>query len=123
MRTPILVSPVLVGNSEPKGARTPAVNVQAGGSNPPTFGGGGDGAGGHHPLIEGLIKALPTSGEDWPPEQRRRCAGTRLNATLGRDTVRILSAGPKDAAWKLRAEHRSPKWTTCWNELPHVRAG
>jgi DNA polymerase V len=47
----------------------------------------------------------------------------KLNATLGRDTVRILGAGPKDAAWKLRAEHRSPRWTTCWNELPHVRAG
>ena len=47
----------------------------------------------------------------------------RLNATLGRDTVRVLGAGPKDAAWKLRAEHRSPRWTTRWDELPRVRAG
>jgi DNA polymerase V len=46
----------------------------------------------------------------------------KLNATLGRDTVRILGAGPKDAAWKLRAEHRSPRWTTRWEELPKVRA-
>jgi DNA polymerase V len=46
----------------------------------------------------------------------------KLNATLGRDTVRILGAGPKDAAWKLRAEYRSPRWTTRWNELPKVRA-
>jgi DNA polymerase V len=45
-----------------------------------------------------------------------------LNADLGRDTVRVLSAGPKAAAWKLRAEHRSPRWTTRWGELPRVRA-
>ncbi len=45
-----------------------------------------------------------------------------LNATLGRDTVRILGAGPKDAAWKLRAEYRSPRWTTRWDELPKVRS-
>ena len=47
----------------------------------------------------------------------------KLNATLGRDTIRILGAGPKDAAWKLRAEYRSPRWTTRWNELPRVKAG
>ena len=46
----------------------------------------------------------------------------KLNATLGRDTVRILGAGPKDAAWKLRAEHRSPRWTTRWDELPRVQS-
>ena len=46
----------------------------------------------------------------------------KLNATLGRDTVRILGAGPKDAAWKLRAEHRSPRWTTRWDELPRATA-
>lgn len=31
----------------------------------------------------------------------------QANATLGRNTVRILGAGPKEAAWKLRAEHAS----------------
>ncbi len=46
----------------------------------------------------------------------------KLNATLGRDAVRILGAGPKNAVWKLRAEHRSPRWTTRWNELPRARA-
>ena len=58
-------------------------------------------------------------------ERRERVWKTvdRLNATLGRGTVRILSAGPKDAAWKLRAEYRSPRWTTRWEELPSVRAG
>jgi DNA polymerase V len=47
----------------------------------------------------------------------------KLNATLGRDTIRVLGAGPRDAAWKLRAEHRSPRWTTRWDELPRVNAG
>ena len=46
----------------------------------------------------------------------------KLNATLGSDTVRILGAGPKDAAWRLRAEHRSPRWTTRWDELPTATA-
>ena len=58
-------------------------------------------------------------------ERRERVWKTvdRLNATLGRGTVRILSAGPKDAAWKLRAEYRSQRWTTRWEELPRVQAG
>ena len=30
--------------------------------------------------------------------------------------------GPKDAAWRLRAEHRSPRRTTRWDELPRVRS-
>ncbi|MBB5319480.1 Y-family DNA polymerase [Tunturibacter empetritectus] len=57
-------------------------------------------------------------------EKRERAwkAMDKLNTTLGRDTVRILGAGPTDAAWKLRAEHRSPRWTTRWDELPRVRS-
>ncbi len=57
-------------------------------------------------------------------EKRERAwrAMDKLNATLGRDAVRILGAGPKDAAWKLRAEHRSPRWTTRWDELPRAKA-
>ena len=57
-------------------------------------------------------------------ERRERAWKTvdQLNATLGRGTVRILSAGPKESAWKLRAEYRSPRWTTRWDELPKVSA-
>ena len=56
-------------------------------------------------------------------ERRERAWRTmdKLNATLGRNTVRILGAGPKESAWRLRAEHRSPRWTTRWDELPRVR--
>ena len=57
-------------------------------------------------------------------ERRERAWRTmdQLNAVLGRDTVRILSAGTKEGSWKLRAAHRSPRWTTRWDELPQVRA-
>lgn len=57
-------------------------------------------------------------------ERRERAWKTvdQLNAKLGRGTVRVLAAGPKDAAWKLRAEYRSPRWTTRWEELPVVRS-
>ncbi|WP_255424384.1 DUF4113 domain-containing protein [Acidipila sp. EB88] len=57
-------------------------------------------------------------------ERRERVWRTmdKLNATLGRGTVRILGAGPKDALWKLRAEYRSPRWTTRWEEVPKVLA-
>lgn len=34
--------------------------------------GGGGGGDGHHPLIEGLIKALPRAGEEWTIEARRK---------------------------------------------------
>ena len=62
---------------------------------------------------------------DLDRERRERVWRTmdKLYATLGRDTIRVLGAGPRDAAWKLRAEHRSPRWTTRWDELPRVNAG
>jgi DNA polymerase V len=45
----------------------------------------------------------------------------KLNAPLGRDTVRVLGAGPKRGRLEAQAEHRSPRWTTRWDELPEVR--
>lgn len=35
-------------------------------------GNGGDGGDGHHPLIDGLIKALPTAGKPWSLEARKK---------------------------------------------------
>ncbi len=58
----------------------------------------------------------------------------RLMATLdtinrghGRNTIRIAAASPMDLkpcrTWHLRSDHRSPRWTTRWDELPiaHTR--
>lgn len=60
------------------------------------------------------------------PDRERRdkawSTADAINAMLGRDAVRVLSAGTKKAGWQLRADYRSPRWTTRWDELPQVRA-
>jgi DNA polymerase V len=45
-----------------------------------------------------------------------------LNATFGRHTVQVASAG-LEKPWKMRQNHRSPSFTTRWTELPVVSAG
>ena len=44
-----------------------------------------------------------------------------INGKLGRGTVPVLSAGLQPAG-ALRSAHRSPRWTTNWNEIPQVKA-
>ena len=78
-------------------------------------------------MITDLLPATvrqPALWGDLDRERRERVWKTmdKLNASLGRDTIRILGAGAKEAAWNLRAEYRSPRWTTRWDELPRVRA-
>ena len=45
----------------------------------------------------------------------------RVNAKHGRGTLFPAAAGIK-LGWKLRAAHRSPRYTTRLDELPRVRA-
>lgn len=44
----------------------------------------------------------------------------RINQQQGRGTVRFASEALDDA-WHMRAAHRSPRYTTCWDELPVVQ--
>jgi DNA polymerase V len=44
-----------------------------------------------------------------------------FNHKLGRGTVQVLGAGLKPD-WTLRVAHRSPRWTTRWQEIPRVKA-
>ena len=44
-----------------------------------------------------------------------------VNASYGRDTLRLGSAGTQ-SHWLTRADRRTPRYTTNWNELPKVRA-
>jgi DNA polymerase V len=44
-----------------------------------------------------------------------------LNQKLGWGKMRVLGAGLKPT-WALRSAHRSPRWTTRWQELPNVKA-
>ena len=44
-----------------------------------------------------------------------------INGKFGRASVRLASQG-FTAPWDLRAEHKSPRYTTRWDELPVVQA-
>lgn len=44
----------------------------------------------------------------------------RINREHGHDAVSI-SKPRKGPAWTLRCQHRTPRYTTCWEELPIAR--
>lgn len=43
----------------------------------------------------------------------------RINQEHGRNTVRLAASGVA-RQWRMRADNRSPRYTTCWSELPVV---
>lgn len=45
----------------------------------------------------------------------------KLNATWGRDTVRFAATGTEQH-WAMKQNHKSPRYTTCWQELKQVRS-
>jgi DNA polymerase V len=44
-----------------------------------------------------------------------------INLKLGQDAIKFAAEGIKQL-WRLRSQHRSPRYTTCWEELPVVKA-
>lgn len=52
---------------------------------------------------------------------RLMAAMDAVNARMGRDTLKPLAAG-LGKPWQGKSAHRSPAWTTRWDELPLVRA-
>lgn len=66
-----------------------------------------------------LLRALP------PQEEARRAALMRtldaVNKKFGRDCLIFGAQGLGEADWHMRQEHRSPRMTTRWDELPLVR--
>lgn len=60
--------------------------------------------------------------DDGRTEKSRRLNKTvdRLNAALGPGTLRY-GADRSGRVWASKHEHRSPRWTTAWDELPGVR--
>lgn len=55
------------------------------------------------------------------PERKKLMAAIdAINADYGRDTIRLAATGMR-RAWTMRASRRSPRYTTCWSELPKVR--
>jgi DNA polymerase V len=61
----------------------------------------------------------------WEPTEERSDALMQtmdsINAQFGRGTLQFTAAGLKKS-WGMRQERRSPRWTTCWSELPIARA-
>lgn len=57
-------------------------------------------------------------------EKRRRAMAVidELNRSRGRGTLRVGSAAGADPIWKMRQANLSPRWTTCWAELPVAAA-
>jgi DNA polymerase V len=45
----------------------------------------------------------------------------RINREFGRGTLRYASEAVSDS-WRMRARLKSPAYTTCWDELPSVKA-
>jgi len=65
---------------------------------------------------------------DLPPEERER--RRRLMAALdtahrryGRNILRFALEAGRDRPWHMRQLRRSPRYTTCWDELPRIGAG
>jgi DNA polymerase V len=56
---------------------------------------------------------------DTPRSKALMRAVDRLNAEHGRDAVRLAASGVRQG-WGLRAERRSPRYTTDWDELLRV---
>ncbi|MGC3875014.1 DUF4113 domain-containing protein [Halomonas sp. GXIMD04776] len=52
-------------------------------------------------------------------DQKLMAALDELNGKMGKGTVR-LGVPRKNAAWHLRCAHRTPRWTSRWDELPTV---
>lgn len=75
-------------------------------------------------ILIDLVAAQAVQGDLWttpdsPRTARLMQALDKLNAVYGRDTVTLASSGRK-ARWGLRAEKRSARYTTSWDELLRV---
>lgn len=67
---------------------------------------------------------LALEGDEARDRSKLMAALDTLNQRYGRGTVFMASAGagPEQRRWSMKQEHRSPRYTTCWEELPIARA-
>jgi DNA polymerase V len=75
-----------------------------------------------HPETETQLSFAGPSPETVARRRTLMATLDRLNATLGRGTLRLGSTGPADPVWKMRQAHLSPCFTTRWGALLTVRA-
>ena len=77
-------------------------------------------------LLEGLVPLDCIQGDlfqaaDSPRQKALMRAWDRVNQRFGRDTMQLAGQGLKPR-WQMRREMLSPRFTTCWEELPRVKA-
>jgi DNA polymerase V len=56
-------------------------------------------------------------GQAHPKSQRLMDTLDQINRKMGRGTLRLAAEGFQQT-WKVRTEYPSPRYTTCWEELP-----
>lgn len=57
--------------------------------------------------------------EGWEKRKRLMLIMDEVNHRFGRGTIGIAASGAKQT-WKMQSKWRSPRYTTCWAELPVV---
>ena len=73
--------------------------------------------------MQGSLLALAAGNDACGDGRRQRLMRSLddINGRFGRDTVIFGAQGMGHAPWHMRQEHRSPRMTTCWDEIPLVR--
>ncbi|WNL43925.1 DUF4113 domain-containing protein [Halomonas sp. PAMB 3264] len=66
------------------------------------------------------LEETPQTEAEAKRSERLMATMDQLNRKLGRGTIQ-LGLPRMGNAWKLRSEHCTPRYTTRWNELVHVR--
>ncbi len=77
-------------------------------------------------LLEGLVTVDRIQGDlfqpaDTPRQKALMRAVDRVNQRFGRGTMYLAGQGIKPR-WQMRRDMLSPRFTTCWEELPRVKA-
>lgn len=54
---------------------------------------------------------------DWPRRQRLMAVMDSINQRFGRDAIKVAATGMRQT-WRMASQWRSPRYTTCWGELP-----
>ena len=57
---------------------------------------------------------------DQPRDDRLMQAMDQVNLKMGSGTLRPAANGTRPRNWKMAQEHRSPRYTTRWDELPRT---
>ncbi|MGR3279770.1 DUF4113 domain-containing protein [Acaryochloris marina NIES-2412] len=57
------------------------------------------------------------SDEEWEKRKRLMSIMDEVNDRFGKGTIGIAASGGKQT-WKMQSKWRSPRYTTCWAELP-----